>query len=400
MLNPPHSKIQFERDCEAIIRGAGVPGANWLLFGILAFLAAMIAWASIAEIDEVTRGTGSVIPSRSMQLIQSLEGGILAEVAVREGESVREGQTLVRIDDTQFGSQYQESLGRRDVLEARIARLSAEAKKEIAAPNFLERLLKERPDLVRRERELYESRRESIEETLAVLWRNLAFAEQEWELTAPLATSGVISRIEKIRLDREINQIKGEIETTEIEFRREALERRDETNGELEQLLQIIKGSEDRVERAVIKSPVDGTVNKIHLKTIGSVIPSGVDIMEIVPLDDTLLVEARVRPADIAFLSPGQKAITKLTAYDFAIYGGLAGIIEHISADTIEDAQGERFYQIKVRTTEASLEHQGEALPIIPGMVAEVDVLSGRRTVLQYLLKPFNRARSRALTER
>lgn len=395
----PPEEIGYVRDCESILEGNRVPGANLLLAGILVSLTVILIWASIADLEEVSRGLGKVIPSRSVQVIQSLEGGILSEIHVSEGETVEEGQLLVRIDDTLFASQVSENVARREILTAQIARLEAEFE-GLEEPSFPEELVSKRPDLVAQQTELFESRRRLRDESISVVERSLTLAEEEMEMTGPLANRGVVSKVEKLRLDRELNELRGQVQTIQNEYRRKALEEKEAAAAELESLMETMKAHEDRVLRAKVRAPVAGTVNKIHIKTVGGVIGAGADIMEIVPVDDTLLVEANVRPSDIAFLHPGQEAMTKITAYDFAIYGGLPGKVEHISATTIQEEDGERFYQIKVRTESNTLEHNGHELPIIPGMVAEVDVITGKRTVLQYLLKPFNRAKGRAFTER
>lgn len=391
--------MDFAEDCKIDLQGDRVPRANWLLLGIICFWAAIFYWASIAELDEVTRGSGKVIPSQSIQMIQSLEGGILSEAYVKEGDQVQSGQVLLQIDDTQFQSTFKETLARKDVLEARISRLTTESKNG-AQLAFSQRLNDQRPDLIKREVELFRARNKALQELDSVLMRKLNLAQKEWKLTAPAVERGVVSRLEQIRLDREINDIRGEIETNRLEFKKRAHEEKDEAQAELETLVQTLTGSEDRVRRTVVRSPVSGTINKTHIKTIGAVIGPGADIMEIVPSDDTLLIEADVKPSDIAFLNPSLEAMVKITAYDFAVYGGLKGKVEQISADTILDPDGNPFYQIMVRTDSDELIHQDETLPIIPGMVAEVDILTGRRTVLQYLLKPFNRAKGRALKER
>jgi adhesin transport system membrane fusion protein len=399
-MNYADPDLSFERSCRSVLEGGRLKRANWLLVMILFSLIALGVWAHFSVIDETTRGQGKVIPSSAIHTIQSLEGGLLAELAVSEGDRVTKGQMLLRIDDTQFASQFQESTARRDVLEAKIARLTAESV-EASDLEFSERIRAERPDLVKRETTLFESRGKVLKDQTAIYQRSLDLANEEMTMTRPLVERGVVSKVEELRLSRQINELTGSVQSTQLEFRRGTLEEQDVALAELERLEETIKGFEDRVNRAVVLSPVDGVINRIEIKNVGGVIGPGEKIMEIVPSDNSLLIQANIRPADIAFLSPGQDALTKITAYDFAVYGGLEGVVEHISADTIQDdMSGERFYQIKIRTTLTTLEHNGEQLPIIPGMVAEIDILTGRRTVLQYLMKPFNRARGRALSER
>lgn len=389
--------LDYAQDCRAFLAKEKMGWANSLLWLLAAFLVLAVFWASRAELDEVTRGSGKVIPSSSVQLIQSLEGGLLESILVKEGETVNPGDVLVKIHDTLFDATYQESLSRRDALQARMARLRAESEGSESVA-FSQEIREGRSDLVKSEEELFVKRTRDLETGLATMQRSLDLAQEELDLTRPFEEKGSVSRVEVLRLEREVNELKGSIANRRSQFQKLALEEFDRVKAELEALLESIVGNEDRVERTVMRAPVRGTVNKIHINTVGRVIGPGENIMEIVPLDDTLLIEANVRPADRAFLHPGQKAVVKVTAYDYAIYGALDGHVEHIGVDTITDEKGESFYQIKVRTLESSL--PGSEGDIIPGMITEVDVLTGRKTVLHYLLKPINRARQRALRER
>ncbi|MCB1235426.1 MAG: HlyD family type I secretion periplasmic adaptor subunit [Verrucomicrobiae bacterium] len=392
--------LDYTGNARAAIAGERVNGANWLLFSIVALLASGFGWASMADLDEVTKGNGKVIPSSSIQTIQNLEGGILAEMAVREGDRVEKGQVLARIDDTMSAASYRENLSQRDALEAMVSRLFAEANGQDAI-DFSPKIRESRPDLVEAETSLFDKRLAELTQRVEVIGGSLKLASQELEMTRPMVEKRAVSKVEQLRLEREVNELEGKLRDTRGEFQRAAMELYNETKARLEGLDESLRAREDRVSRAVVRSPVNGTVNKIHIRNVGGVIQPGESIMDIVPVDDTLLVQANIRPSDIAFLRPGQEAVVKFTAYDFAIYGGLKGTVEHISADTIEDeVDRERYYQIKVRNTQGKLVKNGEELPIIPGMVAEVDVLTGRRTVLQYLLKPLYRARVNSLTER
>ncbi|MEM7012611.1 MAG: HlyD family efflux transporter periplasmic adaptor subunit, partial [Verrucomicrobiota bacterium] len=286
------------------------------------------------------------------------------------------------------------------VLEARLVRLTLETGKAEEL-NFPQQLLDERPDLAERETEVYETRKQGLDDKLESLQTRRDLANEEFDLKKPLVERNSIPRSDIIELQREIAEIEGSIRDTNNQYRSIAFEAFDKTKAELELLNEAIKAYEVRVSRTVMKSPINGTINALHKKTVGSVIGAGEDILEIVPDDDTLLIEALIRPSDRAFLRPEQDAVVKVTAYDFAIYGGLDGKLETISADTVlQEETGQRLYQIKVRTDENGLTRDGEFLPILPGMVVEVDIKTGQRTVLQYLLKPFNRARGRALTER
>lgn len=391
--------FDYAADCRALLAGEKMRWANGLLYLMVIFVVVMVVWASKANLEQVVRGTGKVIPSSSVQLIQSLEGGIIKDIKVEEGEVVEKGQLLLKIDDTVIGSAYKESMSRRDALQARMIRLMAEAEGEKAV-KFPEHMVKERPDLVKSEKQLFMKRRDDLQGGLATLQRGLDLAEKEINMMKPLMESGAISEIEVLRLEREINEREGTIESRTSLYQKGALEEHDSSKAMLEALLESIKGFHDRVVRTEIRSPVRGTVNKIHINTVGRVIKAGEDIMEIVPLEDTLLIEADVKPSDIASIFPGQDAVVKITAYDFGSYGGLDGKVERIGVDTMTNERGESFYKIKVRTHESALMFEGESKPIIPGMITEVDILSGKKTVLEYLLTRFRRTQQRALKEK
>ena len=412
-----------------------------LLMLIAAMLGSGALWAHQAELDEATTGMGSVIPSSEVQVIQNLEGGIISEMLIKEGDTVEIDQVLMRIDDTSAAAGFQELQEGYYGLLASTTRLAAEAAGE--TPVFPEELHRERSDAVARELQLFESRRSELTSALAVLEeqvaqrrgdlaemrsrlsglrRSYALVNEEYNLTAPLLSQGAVARVDVIRLEREKADLSTEIKQTEIsiptaqaaltEAQQRIEERRNNARAaalaELNQqkvrmagLVEQMRAREDRVVRTEVRSPVKGIVKAVNFKTIGGVIGPGEDIVEVVPIEDTLLVEAKIKPSDVAFIHPGQEARIKLTAYDFSIYGGLDGELEQISADTIEDERGEHFYHVRVRTNETTLEGKnGEPLPIIPGMIAEVDILTGKRTVLQYLMKPFLKARHKAFRER
>ncbi len=397
----PQSDLDYVRNAKAAMRGDTVRGANFLLWLIAATLIAFFVWAAKADLDEVTKGQGKVIPSTSMQTVQNLEGGILAEILVKEGGLVKKGQPLVRIDDTQTKSSYRENLAQSQALSAQLSRLEAEAEgfDEIT---FDKEIIANREDLVNRETALFAKNIGEKNEQLQIMQKSLDLAKEELTMTIPLVRKQVVSRVEQLRLERDVNELEGKIKELSGGFQRDAMKEFNQTKAEFESLNEAIKGREDKVERALVLSPVSGVVNKVYFATIGGVIQPGEPILDIVPEDDKLVVEAKIRPSDIAFLRPGQKAVLKFTAYDFALYGGLDGVVEHISADTIQDeVDKEHYYMIKVRNTGGKLVSKtDEELPIIPGMVAEVDVLTGRRTVLQYLTKPLHRMRFNALRER
>ena len=360
-------------------------------------MAAGYFWASNAVLDEVTIGAGRVIPSSREQVIQSLEGGILAEMAVREGDVVDKDRVLLRIDDTRFGASFREANSRITALQAANARLRAEASG--GAPAFPAGV---RADQARLETELYNSRRLQLEESLAALKRSHQLADEELQMTAPLVKKGVVSEVELLRLQRQVNELRANLQERRNKFRADARADLAKNEADLAAIAESNTARADQVKRAVIRSPMRGTIKNIRITTVGGIIQPGQDIMEIVPLDDQLLIEARIRPADVAFLRPGLPAMVKITAYDFSIYGGLEASLEQISADTIRDEKkpDESYYRIQVRTRRSSLQGKDGPLPIIPGMTATVEILTGHKTVLDYLLKPLLKARDSALRER
>lgn len=410
------------------------------IWGLVAFVLFLVLWAHFAIVDEVTRGEGKAIPSSRLQKIQNLEGGIVAELFVREGQIVEAGDPLLRLDDTRFASNVGETEADRLALAARVERLSAEVEgRDLAMP---ENVLRDAPNLADSERALFESRRDQLraeigglEEQLAQRRQevremsskqeqfrsSLALLRKEIAMSEPLVSSGAISPVEVLRLKRAEVESRGQLDATtlalprahaaikEIEskigetrgrFRSEALTQLNEARTELSKLKSTGKALEDRVRRTLVTSPVRGVVQQMLVSTIGGVIQPGSDIVEIVPLDDTLLVEAKVRPQDIAFLHPGQEAMVKFSAYDFTVYGGLKAELEHISADSITDEDGNSFFLIHLRTDKSHLGSDEKPLLIIPGMMASVDIITGHKSVLSYLLKPIIRAKAEALRER
>jgi adhesin transport system membrane fusion protein len=431
---------QFIGDTSAaVFMGANRTSHLILISTVLFFLSALI-WAALADLDEVTRGEGKVIPSGKIQVVQNLEGGILTEILVSEGEIVEKGQPLLRLDDTRLSSSYRESRAKYLTLLARAARLKAEAgDKALEMPELV---WNEDRELAENEVALYESRVNELRSNLGILQqqenqarselkellaqmekqsRSYRLVKQELAMSEPLVAEGAISEVEILRLRRSVNEMRGELEASrlaiprvesileettiklkdlEISFRTQARSELNEAESELSAIEEILHSQGDRVSRTLARSPVKGEVKQVMVTTIGGVIQPGMDLVEIVPLEGRLLVEAHIRPADIAFLRPDQDVMVKLTAYDYAIYGGLKAKLEHISADTITDEDGESLYLIKVRTERDYLGSSDGSLKIIPGMTATVDILTGEKSVLDYLLKPVLRAREKALRER
>ncbi len=432
-----------------------------ILWCITAFVVIAVVWAYFAELDEITRGEGSVIPSQQIQVVQYLEGGILKELFVNEGDQVEKDQPLLRVDETQFLSDYRGQAQEVAYLKVSVARHQAELASIIihsdtsstdnwreqvrvdSRPVAIEEEWKAQyPELFSREQAQLEEYLRNLSNQLDILGRQIEqrlqegreleskishlersykLSLQEISMTRPLADEGVIPKIELIKLERELNSYKQELEGARLLLpkvqlsvqetvakRREiALNARSDSQQKLnERLAQLNQTNEaqvslrDRVNRTTVVSPVQGTIKTISVNTIGGVIQPGMDLVEIVPTEDQLLIEAKVAPKDIAFLRPGLDAVVRLTAYDFSIYGGLKGKLEHISADSIEDEKGNIYYLIRVRTENNDLGRGGTSLPIIPGMTATVDIMTGKKSVLDYLLKPIFKAQQQALRER
>ncbi|WP_445004092.1 HlyD family type I secretion periplasmic adaptor subunit [Halomonas mongoliensis] len=365
-----------------------------ILWVSLLVIVVFIAWAAWAEIDEVTRGEGRVVPLTRMQTIQSLEGGILAELLVRRGERVEAGQPLLRLDDTRFRSAYLETVSQIAVLRASIARLEAEVL-ELEEIDFPAELDPE-GELVRSERALFHARRERLREAERSINEEMRLARRQLELVEPLVQRRSVSEMEALKLGQSIASLAGRLAELRNTYVQDAYAELSAKQAELSTLEQTVLQRSDQLQRTEIHSPVRGRVNDILVNTQGGVIQSGEPIMEITPIEDQLLIEARVRPQDVAFVAPGMPASVKITAYDYTIYGDLKGEVEQISEDTIEEETPrgkEAFYEVLIRTETAYLERNGEVLPIRPGMVAQVDIQTGKRTLLSYLLKPIIKAR-------
>lgn len=432
--------LQFaSNSTEAVLKS--VPFAGHMILVIcVTFLFVSIVWANFATLDEITHAQGKVIPSSSLQVVQNLEGGVVKEILVREGDDVEKDQVLMIIDDTQAASSVQENQVKIDSLKAKIVRLVAETQGK--PPVFPDSLLQEAPSAVQSESDLYQSRQKELEAQVNIsmedqkaktqqlteamgrmdqLQKNADLAKKELNLNKPLLAEGVVSEVDILKLERAANDANGELEANKLAIPRlqadinQANQRiqettakftsqaQDELSQSIAQLKQLSEGSnalQDRLHRTMVRSPVKGTVNQIFIHTVGGIIKPGADLVEVVPLEDNLLVQANVKPADVAGLRPGLAVMVKLTAYDFSIYGGLKGTLDHISADTIKGEKGEVYYEIRVKTERNYLEHNGKKLPIKAGMAANVDILTGKKTVLDYLFKPILKAKQDALTER
>ena len=434
-------ELDFVTDSTRAILEQSPHGARALLWMIYLLLILFFVWSYFTHIDQITRGEGRVIPSQQLQVVQNLEGGIVTEILVREGESVQAEQVLLRIDDTRFSSTLGESLVKILSLRAKVTRLTAEADStELKLPQDV---IDQQAELAQKEIELFQSRQQELAASLDIYRyqaaqrsqelrelqselqhtsRSFNLVQEELNLTKPLVGQGVVSPVGLLRLERQVTELKGKrdatrqaiprvkstieearrkVEEVELNFRNQARQELNQALAELKVLEQTTGTMKDRVKRTAVRSPVNGIVQRLLINTVGGVVQPGQDLVEIIPLKDTLLIEARIKPADIGFLHPGQKAVIKYTAYDFAIYGGMDAYLQTISADAIIDEQdGDSYYLAKLRTDQTQFVKDGKVLPIIPGMVVNIDILTGKKSILAYLLKPVLRAREYAFSER
>ncbi len=405
------------------------------------FIVWIIAWAYMSEIDSLTRGQGKIIPSHQLQVVQNLEGGIVIDILVKEGQEVKKGDILIKIDDTGFVTNYLENELRYNELEAKSIRLLAESTNTEFTVS--DEILKKSPELIKHELSLYKSNKEQLKNNiliynrrlnqkrtekteakakLAQLKKNYVLIKKEVAINKPLVKSGIVSEIEFLQLKRQANSMHGEMEAillsiprlisvieeqknnikeVQLKFSNAAKEAYNEAKAEMSRIKRTNVAREDKVQRTDVRSPVNGTINRLLVNTVGGIVKPGMDIVEIVPTQDTLVVEAKIRPADIAFLYPGQKAIVKFSAYDFAIYGSLTGVLTHISASTIvDDIDKKSYYQVRIKTDKSYLGSESHKLKLIVGMTADVDIITGKKTVLDYILKPILRATENTLSER
>ncbi len=411
--------------------------AKKLMYCILAILLAAIIWAYFAKVDEVTRGEGRVVPSRQVQVIQSLDGGIVSEILIKEGELVKVGTPLIKIDETRAVSSLRENKGQYLALLAKQARLKALA--EGSAFNPPTEVQKETPLVYEQEKALYNASREELdsivniardqkeqrEKELIELQSKKEIAEKTYEsankelaANKPLLASGAVSEIDILKLEREATRARGEIDQSKAQisriqvgiseakrkiieaeqsFRSKVRTELNETSAKLASLTETSVALTDKVKQSTLKSPVNGKVSRLFFNTVGGVIQPGKEVMEVVPTDDALVIETKVQIKDIAFLRPQQPAVVKLTAYDYTVYGTLDAVVEEVSPNSTVDDKGNAYYIVRVRTLKNSL---GESLPIIAGMQAQVDILTGKKTILSYLLKPVLKAKSYAFSER
>ncbi|MFW0699449.1 HlyD family efflux transporter periplasmic adaptor subunit [Pantoea sp. R13S299] len=376
-----------------------VSSGGLIIMSVLVMLLLFFIWASNFELDEVTVGVGKVVPSSHEQIIQSLEGGILKELRVHEGDVVAAGQVLALLDPTQIDSGVQESTSRLRAALATAARLQAET---AGTPLTFPPEVLAVPPLVAAETALYHSRRENYTKTISGLTEALSLINRELQLTSSLVAKGAASNVEVLRLKRQANDLQSKLNDAENQYIVQAREELAKANAEAASQRSIIIGRADSLKRTVVVTPVRGIVKDIEVNTVGGVIPQRGNLMEIVPLDEQLMIEAQIAPRDVAFITPGQRAVVKLTAYDYNIYGGLEGKVASISPDTIQDEvhRDQYFYRVYIRTDKDYLVNKkGKKFPVYPGMIAMGEIHTGSKTIMEYLMKPLNRAKE-ALRER
>lgn len=432
--------LNFMSELEAATRLKPSDGSHYLLLTVASLVGAFFIWSGTSEIEELTRGSGQVVPTQEIQIVQSLEGGILEELLIREGQVVKKGDILMKVSDVAFASEERGVEARTAALKAKRTRLKAEA----AGQEFKisEELEENYPSIVRNEKALYESRAQELRNAKSILDNEISSARsrlgevqakinrliesrrllnQELDITREMVAKRAVPKLEEIRLDRELATISGQIrEATqekgsleanlrkaqreradrEDQFKSQVLGELNEIESQISQLTENLTAIGDRVDRADIRSPVDGVINKISLKTIGGIVEPAMKLVEVVPLDDNLKIIARVAPQEIAFIRPGLPANIKISAYDSQRYGSLKGELIRIGANSITDEKGNIFFEIEVQADKNYLGTLSNPLPITPGMVAETEIITGKRSILSYLAKPVLRAKDRALSER
>lgn len=380
------------KDAELVERA---PRGTLALYLMLVVVIVVIVWASIAKVDVITKAEGRVIPDGRAQVIASLEGGILSRVLAQEGALVEAGQPLVQLDPTRVAAQENEGQTKRLALIGMLARLEAESSGQ---PLEFPEDLDEHPAVIAGEREAFMSRRMALDEAVSVSRRSLGLIQRELGMAERMSARGLMSEVEVMRLRRQANDVELQIQERISRFRQEASLEAVKVRTELAQLDEQMIVKQDVLKRTVINSPVRGLVKDIRLVTVGGVVPAGATIMEVVPVAPKVLVEARVKPADIGFLKVGLPAEVKLTAFDYFTYGGLHGVVDYISPDALGDdsktgGQDQTYYRVLIRSDQSTIQARGKAVSVLPGMTAKVEIRTGERSVLQYMLKPVLRSK-------
>jgi len=434
------SDLDYMKSLSSAVLEKSTIGSRLVLWTIMISIAFLILWAYYAELDERVRGQAKVIPAKKVQVIQNLEGGIVEDIFVKDGDIVKVNQPLIKLQDILLSSSRDENKVKIYELKAKIARLYAQAYNKPFSVN--DKNKNEFLHFISNEKSLYESSLKQLRSSLDVissqlnqrkseliearakrkqLKKSLTFIDKEIKIKEPLAKRGVISNVDLIQLQRQQNDLRGELEAvvlsipriqstieeqkqkyseTKLAFQNKSKQELNDAEAQLQGTLKSISALSNRVHRTVVRSPVAGTVKKLFANTIGGVVGPGSDIVEIIPNDDSLLLVAKIKPSDIAFLFVGQEATIKITAYDFSIYGGLKGKVVNISPDTIMEEDKKIYYEVQIKADKNYLTFKGKKLYIKVGMVASTDILTGKKTVLDYILKPILKAKNTALRER
>lgn len=393
------SEVNFIDDSRSALMLTSPRFARYSLFLMLTLVCAGLYWAQTNVIDVSTVGLGKVVSSSNLQVVQNFEGGIVKEILVKEGEQVKKGDVVVRLDDTRFKASYKRDLAKLALLKIEVIRLNAASEgKDVL--DFPAELRDNYPQLVKNAAELHKRNNEAIGRNISQLQKSVRLVEKELSIVAPLAQRGAVSPLETIRLERELNDLKTQISAKIEEARNQARVQLNKLRADEAVLREQITASQDRLERTEIYAPVDGVVNKIHVSTIGEVVESGEKMIEIVPLDNRLTIMIKISPADIGFIKLGQMAVVKVSAYDYAVYGDLEAKVVNISADALADAQGNDYYEVKLQAAQNYLEHGARNLPIRPGMSVTANILTGKRSILSYIIKPFIDVRESAFVRR
>lgn len=442
---PKHSnllehELEYLESLSAAVLQKTPKRSKLILYFWLLTIAVFIIWANIAKVDEIVRSSGKVIPSGENKVVQNLEGGIVEEILVKEGESVSKGDILIKIKNIKSKSDLAQYISKKNELSAKLKRLYAQA--NLKSLVYTKSFKSKHPKLVKREESLYktnlldlQAKKETLKKQIAQkndilketkakiknLKKSYGFIKEEIKISKPMVKEGIKSKVDFLKLQREANNVKTELDNSvnsipavktsiseikskikelELAFKTKSKKEYNDVAGELDRIEKKIVSFQDTVNRTNIKSPVDGIVKKLYVNTIGGVVKPGMDLVEIVPKDKNLIVEVKVRPKDIAFIYPGQKALVKFTAYNYSIYGGLKGKVIGISPDTVTDKKNKTYYVIRIKTEKERLAHNGKDLKIIPGMIVRADIITGKRTILDYILKPMLNSKDYIFTER
>lgn len=390
---------KYINDSKRVVREESSLAATLTLYLVVAVVLFGLIWAYFANVEEVTRGQGKVIASSRLQNIEHLEGGIVKKINVEEGQKVKAGDVLIVLDETRFVSEHAENLTKVAVYDAEIARLQAEAvgaEKMIFPKGFEQK----HSMLVKQAEQQFNADKDSLASSLAIIHKSYQLLDRELKIIKPLVQQGVMSKIDQIRLERQLNDLKGQAHEKSEKVRTDAQSQLSKIKSERRVLIERLATSRDRINRSKIRSPVDGIINKLYVSTIGEVVAPGSKVIDLVPVGGQLSILAYMKPADIGFIHPGQKAMIKVSAYDFSIYGGLQAEVKTIGADSITDQKGNSFYEVVLEAKNNYIKGRGKNLVIIPGMTVTVDIITGEKTVMDYILKPFVKAKYTALRER